>query len=385
MAEKRDYYEVLGVEKGASADELKKAYRQKAKQYHPDLNPGDKEAEAHFKEVNEAYEVLSDSDKRARYDQFGHAGVDPNFAAQNGYGGFDGADFGDIGDIFSSIFGGGFGGFGGGTSRANPNAPRRGSNIETRIVLTFEEAAKGCQKTISVPRIEVCDECHGSGCKTGSPETCPDCGGSGRVTTAQHTAFGTFQSTHECPTCRGRGKVIHDPCARCKGAGMIRRTVKVDVNVPAGIDDGQTFTMRGVGNYGANGGAQGDIYITASIKPHPVFTRQGNDVYTSVTITYSQAVLGDEIYAPTLDGKVKYHIPAGTQPGTTVRLRGRGIKPSFSPSTGDEYVKLIVDVPKKVTEHQKELLRQFDAEYVNKPVNDGSGMSSAPKRSRWKK
>lgn len=389
MADKRDYYEVLGIQKGASDDEIKKAYRKQAKKYHPDLNPGDAEAEANFKEVNEAYEVLSDAEKKQRYDQFGHAGVDPNFGAGGfggGFGGFEGGDFGDIGDIFSSIFGGGFGGFGGGASRANPNAPRRGSNIETRIVLTFEEAAKGCKKTISVPRIETCDVCHGDGCKSGcSPETCAQCGGSGQVTTQQRTAFGTFASTHECPACHGRGKTIKDPCDRCKGVGMIRKTVNLEINVPAGIDDGQTFTMRGVGNYGANGGPQGDIYVTASIKPHDIFTRQGFDVYTDVTVTYSQAVLGDEIYVPTLDGKVKYNMPAGTQPGTRFRLRGRGINPSHSPAIGDQYVTVVVDVPKKVTDHQKELLKQFDAEYINKPKNDGSGPQAPKKKSGWDK
>lgn len=381
MADKRDYYEVLGVDKSASEDELKKAYRKKAKQYHPDLNPGDAEAERHFKEVNEAYEVLSDPEKKSRYDRFGHAGVDPNFggAGAGGFGGgFSGAGFDDLGDIFSSIFGGGsgfggFGGFGGGSQR-NPNAPRQGSNIETRINLTFEEAAKGCKKTIEVPRIERCDVCGGSGCKAGTgTETCGECNGKGTVTTASRTPFGTFQSTKECPRCHGKGKVIKDPCTRCKGAGMIRRTVKVDVKVPAGIDHGQAFTVRGAGNYGANGGPQGDIYVVANIRPHDVFERDGYDVYCKIRITYSQAVMGSEIYVPTLNGKVRYNMPAGTQPGTKFRLRERGIKPEGSSIRGDQYVTVIVDVPKKVTEHQKELLRQFDAEYIDKPKNDASG------------
>lgn len=385
MADKRDYYEVLGVSKGASDDEIKKAYRKKAKQYHPDLNPGDEEAEKNFKEVNEAYEVLSDSDKKSRYDRFGHAGVDPNFGAggAGGYGGGFGGDFGDLGDIFSSIFGGaggfggGFGGFGGGQSR-NPNAPRRGSNIEARLNLTFEEAAKGCKKTIEIPRIEKCDICGGSGCKSGtSPETCPDCHGSGTVTSQSRTPFGVFQSTKECPRCKGKGKIINDPCGRCKGVGMIRRTVKLDVNVPAGIDHGQAFTVRGQGNHGANGGAQGDVYIVAAISPHEVFERDGYDVYCKVKVTYSQAVLGSEIYVPTLNGKVKYDMPAGTQPGTRFRLRGRGISPEGSSASGDQYVTVVVDVPRKVTEHQKELLRQFDEEYIDKPINDASGYTES--------
>lgn len=379
MADKRDYYEVLGVDKSASADELKKAYRKQAKKYHPDLNPGDAEAEKNFKEVNEAYEVLSDENKKARYDRFGHAGVDPNFGAggAGGYGGGFSGDFGDLGDIFSSIFGGGFGGggFGGGFGgQRNPNGPRRGSNIETRVTLTFEEAAKGCKKTIEFPRIERCDVCGGSGCKSGtSPETCHDCHGSGTVTTQQKTPFGVFQSTQECPTCHGKGKTIKNPCTRCKGVGMIRRTIKLDVDVPAGIDHGQAFTMHGEGNHGANNGPQGELYVVANIKPHEIFERDGYDVFCNVRITYSQAVLGAEIFVPTLDGKVKYNMPAGTQPGTRFRLRERGIKPSGSSRRGDQYVTVIVDVPKKVTEHQKELLRQFDEEYIDKPVNDATG------------
>ncbi len=375
MADKRDYYEVLGVDKSATEDELKKAYRKKAKQYHPDLNPGDAEAEKNFKEVNEAYEVLSDPDKKSRYDRFGHAGVDPNAGFGGGYGDFGG--FGDLGDIFSTIFGGagGFGGFGGGGASRNPNAPRRGSNIEARVSLSFEEAAKGCHKTIEIPRIEKCDVCGGSGCKEGTgTETCSECHGSGHVTTQSRTPFGVFQSTKECPTCHGRGKTIKDPCNRCKGAGMIRRKIEIEVDIPAGIDNGQAFTLRGKGNFGANGGPQGDVFIIPSVKPHPIYERDGYDVFCNVTVTYSQAVLGSEIYVPTLDGKVKYNMPAGTQPGTRFRLRERGIQNVNNPSLrGDQYVTVVVDVPRKVTEHQKELLREFDAEYVDKPRNDSTG------------
>ncbi|MCQ2486671.1 MAG: molecular chaperone DnaJ [Clostridia bacterium] len=387
MADKRDYYEVLGVDKSSSSDEIKKAYRKLAKKYHPDLNPGDAEAEKNFKEVNEAYEILSDSDKKAKYDQFGFAGVDPNYGGGPGGfgGGFGGAgDFGDIGDIFSSIFGGGFGGaggFGGGGRRVDPTAPRRGSDIEAYVNLTFEEAAKGCHKTIKVQRIEICDVCHGTGCQTGAPETCSTCHGSGQTTVQQRTAFGVFQSVGQCPTCNGRGKTIKDPCPRCKGLGMIRRTVDVEVDVPAGIDNGQTFSIRGKGNYGANNGPQGDLYVTASVAPHSVFTRDGIDVFCNVTVTYSQAVLGSEIFVPTLDGKVKYDMPAGTQPGTKFRLRERGITNPNRPSQkGDQYVTVQVDVPRKVTEHQKELLREFDKEYIDRPENDGTGATSYKKK-----
>lgn len=386
MAEKRDYYEVLGVDKNASEAEIKKAYRKLAKKYHPDLNPGDKDAEEHFKEVNEAYEVLSDPDKKRKYDQFGHAAFDPNAGAGGFGGGFDASDFGDIGDIFSSIFGGGFGGFGGGGQRrSNPNAPRKGSDIETRISLTFVEAAKGCDKTLHVPQIMNCDVCGGSGCKTGSPETCPDCHGTGSVTESQRTAFGLYQTTKECPRCHGRGKIIKDPCPRCKGLGMIRKNVDIKVHIPAGIDNNQVFSVRGAGNYGPNGGKQGDLMVGVTVKPHETFTRDGYNVYTNVRVTYSQAVLGDEVYVPTLDGKVKYHMPAGTQPGQKFRLRERGIKPEHSTLKGDEYVTVVVDVPKKVTEHQKELLREFDKEYIDKPKNDGTGEKAAKKKSRFGK
>ncbi len=388
MADKRDFYEVLGVDKSASEDEIKKAYRKKAKQYHPDLNPGDAEAEKHFKEVNEAYEILSDPDKKSRYDRFGHAGVDPNgFGGGTGGGGY--ADFGDLGDIFSSIFGGGFGGFGSGFGgfggrSANPNAPRRGSNIEARVNLTFEEAAKGCKKTIDFLRIEPCDVCHGSGCKEGTgTETCSECHGSGQVTTQSRTPFGVFQSTKPCPKCDGKGKIVKDPCPRCKGVGMIRRTATMEVKVPAGIDVGNAFTIRGQGNYGANGGPQGDLYVIPNIKPHPIFERDGYDVFCNVRITYSMAVLGAEIYVPTLDGKVKYNMPAGTQSGTRFRLRERGIVNVNNPNIrGDQYVTVIVDVPKKVTDHQKELLAQFDAEYIDKPKNDATGYSESANKKR---
>ncbi len=329
---------------------------------------------------------MSDDDKKARYDRFGHAGVDPNFGAGGPGGGFGGGfqgDFGDLGDIFSTIFGGagGFGGFGGGFGgggRANPNAPRRGSDIEAHITITFEEAAKGCKKKVEFKRIEKCDVCGGSGCKSGSsPETCPDCNGQGRVTVQSRTAFGMFQTEKECARCHGKGKIVKDPCTRCNGNGMVRKTVKLDVDVPNGIDQGQAFTVSNEGNHGVNGGPQGDLYVVANVKSHDIFERDGFDVYCNIVVTYTQAVLGGEIYVPTLDGKVKYNMPAGTQAGTKFRLRERGITSPRGGIKGDQYVTVIVDIPRKVTDHQKELLRQFEAEYIDKPVNDATGYTGS--------
>ncbi len=359
MAEnKRDYYEVLGLQKGASDDEIKKAFRKMAKQYHPDLHPDDKECEAKFKEINEAYEVLSDSDKRARYDQYGHAGVDPNFGAGGGFGGGFSGDF-DLGDIFGSIFGNGFGGFGGG-SRQNRNAPRKGERLVAGVTITFEEAAFGCTKEVSVSRIETCDHCGGNGCAEGTtPEVCSKCGGSGTVVTQQRTAFGMMQSTAECPNCHGRGKIIHQPCSRCKGAGLIRRNKKISVDIPAGIDDGQSISIRGQGHAGMNGGASGDLYITVTVLPHEYFTRDGNAVLYEMPISFVQAALGAELEVPTLDGKVKYTIPEGTQTDTVFRLRGKGIPNLRSGGRGDQYVTVNVVTPTDLTAEQKELLRQF--------------------------
>ncbi len=357
MADKRDYYEVLGVNKDASDDEIKKAYRKMAKQYHPDLNPGDKNAEAKFKEANEAYEVLSDSDKRAKYDRFGHAGVDPSYGAgQGGFGGgFGGMDF-DLGDIFSSFFGGGFGG----GQRANPNAPQRGSDIQVSITVSFEEAAKGCKRTLDVQRIEVCDECSGTGAAKGTTtKTCPDCNGRGQVTTQQRTPFGIIQSSKPCPKCGGRGTVIPNPCGKCKGNGRIRRPVKIDVNVPAGIDDGQVFSMRGQGNRGVNGGPAGDLRVGVNVRPHPFFEREGNNVWCDVTISFAQAALGDELLVPTLDGKVKYTVPAGTQSGSVFKLKDRGIQNVNGRGRGDQLVRIFVEVPKKLTQHQKDLIKEL--------------------------
>lgn len=359
---KRDYYEVLGVDRGASDDELKKAYRKAAKKYHPDLNPGDAEAEKSFKEVNEAYEVLSDKEKRSRYDQFGHAGVDPNFGAGGGYGGgFNGdfGDFGDLGDLFGSFFGGGFGG---GSRRSNPNAPRRGSDASSAVNLTFEEAAKGCTKTVKVTKIDTCDECGGSGAEKGTTsKTCPVCNGSGQVTSAQRTPFGVFKTQTVCNNCHGSGKVIENPCKRCNGKGRIRHTVEETIEVPAGIDDGQVINLRGKGDSGVNGGPAGDLRINVNVRPHPIFQRNGYDVYCEVPITFTDAALGADITVPTLDGKVKFTIHEGTQPGDEFKLKGKGIQRLNYSGKGDQYVKIVVEIPKNLSKEQKEILRNFQS------------------------
>ena len=359
MADKRDFYEVLGLQKGASDDEIKKAYRQMAKKYHPDLNPGDKEAEAHFKEVGEAYEVLSDPQKKARYDQFGHAGVDPNFGAgAGGYGGVD-VDFGDIGDIFSSIFGGGFGG--GGGRRANPNAPRRGSDAAASVILSFEEAAKGCKKKVNVQRICTCGECGGTGAQKGtSPKSCPDCGGSGQVVRQQRTPFGVMQTQAPCSRCQGRGKIVETPCSACGGQGRVRQTEQVGVNIPAGIDDGQVISIPGKGNAGSNGGQTGDLQIEVTVRPHPLFERDGFNIWYELPITYAQAALGAEVDIPTLDGKMSFTVKEGTQPGDILHVKGKGIPYLNGRGTGELLLKVVVEVPKNLNAEQKKLLRAFE-------------------------
>lgn len=370
MADKRDYYEVLGVSKSASPDEIKKAYRKLAKQYHPDLNPDNKEAETKFKEVNEAYEILSDPDKKEKYDRFGFAGGDPNYGAGQGgfgggFGGFgDGMEF-DLGDLFGSFFGG----FGGGAGRSNPNAPRRGNDIQTNTYLTFEEAAKGCTKTVEFQKIENCDECNGSGAAKGShPQTCPDCNGRGQINVQQRSPFGVISTVKTCPRCNGKGSFNPNPCQRCKGAGRIRKTYKKDINIPAGIDDGQAFTVRGEGNVGINGGPAGDLRVGVSVKPHPFFEREGYNVWYDMKISYVQAALGDTLRVPTLDGQVEYNLPAGTQPGAVFKLKGRGIPVVNSTRRGDQLVRIIVDVPKSLTQEQKDALLKFNAAMGNGAV-----------------
>ena len=359
MAEKKDYYEVLGVDRGASDDEIKKAYRQAAKKYHPDLNPGDKEAEAKFKEVNEAYEVLSDKVKRARYAQFGHAGVDPNYGAGAGGAGFGGfCDFGDIGNIFSSFFGGGFGG-----QRSNPDAPRRGSDVSTGVTISFEEAAKGCKKTVRVTAIDGCTDCKGTGAAEGStPKTCPSCHGTGHIKVVQRTPFGQMQTQRPCDQCRGTGRIIEKPCRTCGGKGKVRRTRDIEVNIPAGIDDGQILAVRGKGDAGINGGPAGDLNIAVSVRPHPIFERSGTDVYCEIPITFVQAALGADIDVPTLDGKVNLKIREGTQPGDKFRLKGKGIVRTNSSYRGDQYVIVNVEVPKNLTSAQKKALKDFESQ-----------------------
>ena len=354
---KRDYYEVLGVQKGASEEEIKKAYKKMARKYHPDLNPGDKDAEEKFKEVNEAYEVLSDSEKKARYDQFGFAGVDPNFGAGGGgYGGGAGFDFGDLGDIFGSFFGGGFGG----QQRRNPNAPQRGESIRMNLTISFEEAAFGCEKELELDRYESCETCHGSGAAPGtSPETCPDCGGSGVVQTRRQTPMGVFASTAPCSRCGGRGKIIKEPCKDCRGSGVVRRQRKIQASVPAGIDNGQTISIRGQGHAGKNGGPAGDLLVTITVRPHELFRREGTSVLCEAPITFPQAVLGAELEIPTIDGKVKYDIPEGTQSGTTFRLKGKGIPALNGRGRGDQYVTVYIETPRNLNREQKEALKKF--------------------------
>ena len=368
MAEKRDYYEVLGIGKNATDAEIKSAYRKLAKKYHPDLNPGNKEAEEKFKEVNEANDVLSDPQKRQRYDQFGFAGVDPNYAAANGGGaggfggGFGGVDLGDIfGDIFGGGFGGGFSGFGGGSSTRTANAPRKGHDIQASVILTFEEAAHGCSKKITINRQDTCPDCGGTGAAKGtSPETCPDCGGRGYVVTQQRTPFGVMQSQQPCSHCGGRGTIIRNPCKTCRGTGKTAARKSLEINIPAGIDDDQNIALRGQGDAGSNGGPAGDVIVHVTVKADPMFERDGYDVTIHVPITFSQAVLGDDVEVPTVDGRIVQHIPEGTQSGTKFRLRGQGIQYLNGRGCGDQYVIVDVEIPKKVTRAQREALKAFE-------------------------
>ncbi len=355
MADKRDYYEVLGLSKSASDDEIKKAYRNLAKQYHPDLNPGDANAEEKFKEVNEAYGILSDPEKKSRYDQFGHAGVDPSYGGGAGAGGFGGfGGMGDFGDVFSSFFGG-FGG--GGRSRAN--APRKGEDIETYITIDFEEAAFGCEKEISLRRRKTCKHCSGTGAKGGVElETCPQCKGSGVVTTVQRTILGNIQSQSTCPTCGGRGKKIKTPCEHCQG-GIIVENKKLKVTIPAGIDNDQTLTMRNQAHAGSNGGPDGDVYIGVRVRPHSLFERRGTDLYCKIPVSFTDATLGATLQVPTLDGKVEYELPEGTQTGSTFRFKGKGVPRIGGKNKGDLYVTVEIEIPRNLSKKQKDLLRQF--------------------------
>ena len=371
---KRDYYEVLGVEKNASDAEIKKAYRKLAMKYHPDQNPGDKTAEEKFKEVNEAYEVLSDADKKARYDQYGFAGVDPNFNPNagspfGGFGGGGGFGFGDLGDIFGDFFGGGS------TSSARRSAPSKGQNVVAEIEISFEDAAFGCEREITFGRIEPCATCHGTGCRDGAqPETCSYCHGTGTVRTQQNFMGMTMQSNQPCPKCGGQGKIIKDACPTCRGKGKVRRNKTIRVKVPAGIDNGQSFRVRDEGNAGANGGPNGDLLVTVRVRKHDIFVRDGANVLCEMPITFAQAALGATIEVPTLDGKVRYTVPEGTQTGTTFRLRGKGIQYVGYKTRGDQFVTVVVETPQKLNARQKELLRQFD---------EAASDDTQPKRKRF--
>lgn len=355
MSDKRDFYEVLGVSKDCSDADLKKAYRKLAKQYHPDMNPGNAEAEKRFKEINEAYSVLSDPEKKQRYDQYGHAGVDPNFGAGGGSSG----DFGniDLGNIFDSFFGGGFG-FGGGGNRRN--APQRGRSIEVPLTITFEEAAFGTTKDISISRVEHCTTCNGSGAAKGSAaENCPNCKGAGQVQVTQRTAFGMFSTTQTCSHCKGTGKFIKTPCPDCKGTGFAKKTRRITIKLPAGIDDGQSIALGGEGNHGINNGPNGDLLVTVSVKKHAIFERRGFDVWCTIPLSIVQATLGVKLDIPTIDGNVSYDIPEGVQPGTTFRIKNKGIPHLNSSGRGDQIILIEVVIPKGLSDKQKELLREF--------------------------
>ncbi|MCL2569237.1 MAG: molecular chaperone DnaJ [Oscillospiraceae bacterium] len=360
--QKRDYYEVLGLKKGASDSEIKKAFRKLAKQNHPDVNPDNDAAEARFKEINEAYEILSDADKKSKYDQFGHAGVDPNYGAgpgAGGYGGgfgggFNGMEF-DLGDIFGSFFGGGFGG-----STANRNGPRKGESIHLDEIISFEEAAFGCERELNVPTIVDCETCKGTGAAPGTtPEVCSQCHGTGSVQTQRRTAFGVMNTASPCPKCHGAGKIIPKPCETCKGKGKVRKHQKISVKIPAGIDDGQTISVRGKGNAGVNGGPAGDLLVTVQVRPHPVFEREGARVYSKIHVSVVQAILGDELEVDTLDGKVKYTMPEGTQSGTVFRLKGKGIPYLNANGRGDQFVTVVVDIPGGLNAEQRELVAKL--------------------------
>lgn len=350
----RDYYEILGLDRNATEADIKKAYRKLAKQYHPDMNPGDNEAEHKFKEVSEAYEVLSSPEKKAKYDQFGHAA----FGNGAGAGGFDGFDGFDMGDIFGSVFGDIFGG---GMGNRRRNGPMKGADIRASVQLSFKEAAFGIAKEIQVSLWESCETCHGTGAKPGThAETCKHCGGTGQVKYTQSTFLGSMTSVKTCDVCHGEGKVVKDPCHTCSGRGKVRRTKTIQVDIPAGIDHGQSIRIQGKGEPGEKGGPNGDLLITVYIKEHSIFERRGNDVYCEIPITFVQAALGADLVVPTLDGNVQYTIKEGTQTGTVFRLKGKGIPNVRNPKIrGDQYIQVKVDVPTKLNEKQKKMLQEF--------------------------
>ena len=354
MSTKKDFYDVLGVEKSASDSEIKKAFRLRAKKYHPDVNSGDTASEAKFKEINEAYEILSDPQKRAKYDQYGHAGVDPNgYGGFSGFGGFEDFDLGGIGDIFESFFGGG-------TSSRRRNGPQKGADLKSYIHITFEEAAFGVEKELSINRLEDCTECSGTGAKKGTqPKTCTTCNGTGQVQYRQSTPFGQFVNIKPCDNCHGEGRIISNPCSSCQGSGKSKKTRKIKINVPAGIDNEQIISLRGEGEPGIKGGPSGDLYIVINVKPHLIFKREGYHVICDIPITFTQAALGAEIEVPTLDGKIKYNIPEGTQTGTIFKLKNKGIQNLRGHGRGDQLFQVNIEVPKALNEKQKDMLKQF--------------------------
>ena len=365
MADKRDYYEVLGVSKSATADEIKKAYRVLAKKYHPDANPGDKVAEAKFKEASEAYAVLSDPDKKKAYDTYGHAAFDPNSAAgsASGFGGFDFGSM-DFSDIFEDLFGFGGGGFGGFSSFGGgrrSNRPRQGESLRTRITITFDEAMKGCSKQVTIPYLDECSSCHGSGAKPGTNKvTCKKCGGRGQVTIQQRTPFGVMQSVSVCPDCNGAGQVIEEKCASCNGTGYNKLQKTFEVRVPAGIDNGQSVRLSGAGNPGENGGSRGDLLVSVVVEQHPILKRQGVNIFSTVSIDYPTAVLGGETKVKTADSDVLLTIKPGTQSDTKMRLKGKGVPLLRNPKMrGDQYVTIVVSVPTNLNSEQKDALMKY--------------------------
>lgn len=367
---KKDFYEVLGLEKGASDEEIKKAFRKQALKYHPDRNPGDKVAEEKFKELNEAYQVLSDPQKKAQYDQYGTT----DFNGGGFEGGFDFSDFGGFGgfgDIFDSFFGGGFSGGG-----RRKNGPQKGDDLEYSLNLTFEEAVFGCEKEINITRSESCDTCSGTGAKKGShPKTCDKCGGTGQVRVQRNTPLGSFVSMSACDKCSGKGTIITDPCPDCKGKGKVRKQRKIKVKVPAGVDTGNIMPMRGQGEHGANGGPAGDLYVGIRVASHSTFKRKGFDIFIDTHISFAKATLGTELKVPTVDGDVKYDVPAGTQPGTVFRLKGKGVPKVNGHGRGDQYVNVVVDIPKNLNQKQKEALVMYMEASGEIPEGEGSKKS----------
>ncbi len=361
MAEKRDYYEVLGISKGATEEEIKKAFRKVAKQFHPDVNPGNHEAEAKFKEANEAYAVLSDKTMRIKYDQYGHAGVN-----QQDFGGFGGAGF-DFSDIFDNLFGGGFGGFGGSNSRRR-NGPQRGANLKYRLTLDFLEAAFGVEREITITKDDICDACNGSGAKPGTDTVqCSTCNGTGQVNQRQQTMFGTVMTTKTCPTCSGAGTIIKDPCTSCNGRGRKSRKKKLKINVPAGINKGEMLTLRGEGEPGTKGGPAGDLYIEISVKEHPIFQREAYNTYCEVVVTFPQVALGCDLNVPTIDGEYSFKLKEGTQPGDVFTIRGKGIPHvNRNQIRGDHIFKIVVEVPRHLDQKQKDMLKEFDVSCTDK-------------------